>query len=247
MTSNKRTWNRHGAVSYYIILGIVILFVAMFLVFTNSTLMEGFAKLLNIDTKPSHNYVQECITDRAKDGLRLFATHGSTITDPMIFLEDQGTKIKYYSSSDQYPTMDKVKEEYQKYLSEYLPVCIRRYNNLSINKLAMDTYSIDVFFGLDETHIELRNIFNQEEGTVNKKAPDISIELPVRYMVVHNIAAAIKESRETSGYTEYIRQLKDYNGINVTWTRLDGYDLYLIEDSKSEINDEVFKYTLLIK
>jgi hypothetical protein len=238
--------SKQGALSYYMIAGIIILLASTFLIFTNSSLMEGFVKLLSIDTKPSHNYVETCITDKAKAGLKILAVQGAIIKQPVVFLNDHETKIKYYSNSTPFPDLKEVEEEYEAYVTEAVPGCIMGYNNISVNKLALNSYSIDVFFGIDQTHIEVRNVFNQKETSVKKKAPDISIEIPVRYMMIHKIAAAIKESRSDTLQTKYIPELKSFEGINVTWTRLDGYDLYLIEDSKSNINKETYRFTLLI-
>ncbi len=159
-------------------------------------------------------------------------------------LIDQNAKISYYNQDIKFPEITSMQSELVQYISEYIPICIDSYNNASNENITLEDFSVNVYFGIETTNIELKKVFVKKEKWYEKEPTDFFIEIPVRFKLIHTISDAIYKSK-TSYLTEYIPEMKQYENVEIIWTKLDGYDLFLIKDPMSRLDNQDYLFSLL--
>jgi len=239
---------KKGFVSFFIIIGMFVLIAFSLVMVFSSELKTALSGAQDLEGKAAHNFITTCLGDRAEDGLRLLGAQDAHINVDQAHYDDQGTKIVYYNNTTEFPDLDDVKQELTEFVKTYLPVCADDYMKASTDNITLKNATLDIYFGTQTTTIEIRDIFLKKNDWLEEESFNIHMQLPVRYRTVHTIADAILESRKRYPYlTEYIQELQNYTGIDIAWARLDDYDLYLIEDSMSEVDYDKYLFTLLIQ
>jgi hypothetical protein len=136
----KESKRKLGQVSIFIILLVIIVAgIAMVFVFkNNSTLLKATGS--NTDSSEItaiNNMVEDCVKQRAIDGIRIVGLQGGYVNLPQNYLATNITNIAYgyYIGKNTLATKSTMEKEISYYVEESIPSCIEsEFNNFNITK-----------------------------------------------------------------------------------------------------------------
>ncbi len=131
-------FGRKSQITYFIILGIIIILAASFIFYistiSNSKTKNLIAKSsLNSPLAEIRNYIEACFADSIKDSAQLAALSGGYFSKPKAGINLLYYDIPFYSIEGvrDYPEKEKLNQEFSKYIETALPFCL---NDLGIFK-----------------------------------------------------------------------------------------------------------------
>ncbi len=186
---------RRAQITAFMILGIVMLFVAGF-VFMGLKGIGGSAK--KASTNPVENYIDQCIGKTAGYGLYLLGIHGGRIYASDNQFTDDYFRIAYgYDSGISLPSLLDAKADLERYIDENLNEgahsCIKDlvFFKEQYRSIEVGDARTEVLFADDATIIRIEMPVELRDGDTSRSLKSFEERFPVRYKRIHDFAKEI--------------------------------------------------------
>jgi len=230
---------KRGQMTIFIIMAIMIVFIAALYFFINPINNE---KPIPVEVAPINSHIQECVEQTAENAVYWLGTQGGSliIDGDELITPDFEIDYLYYKGINKVPSIENMEDDFSLYMNTMIDLCL--------NFSAFPDYEFS--FGEANTKTTIKN--NEIDFEVNypltieKENSTIRIEdfhtaVPVRLKHIREIANTIVESNvkndpwiDTSLFSEF-----DVNIIIHPY----GDDLiYEIVDEKSKVYGKPFKF-----
>ena len=132
--------NKKGQITLFIVLGIVILLVFLFVYFLESGYIsktKNFAKSFGLisDKDAVKNFVDSCMEETGKNALTLVGLQGGYVL-PKNYAEIENIRVNYgyYEKKNVLVTKEALEEEIKKYFELFMPACVDDLKNYNLVK-----------------------------------------------------------------------------------------------------------------
>jgi hypothetical protein len=196
---------KKSQISIYIIIGILILIVfSIYIALKNKNEFKP-TLIIPDNVRPIKNYLDRCIYDLSKEGIIIQGKQGGFIEIPNQILFQHGSYISlgqggvikiplwYYNGENRMPTLNYMRAELEKYISEGLDSCIDNLNLFENFIVYNGSAKVDVVYGEKDVFVTvklpliIRNLMETQETRIN----DFYAVIPVRMRNVYSLAENI--------------------------------------------------------
>tara|TARA_B100000315_G_C14541143_1_gene570950 strand:- start:483 stop:1475 length:993 start_codon:yes stop_codon:yes gene_type:complete len=192
-----------GQITMFIVLGILLLFIAGFFIILNrpSDLDAEKTSEIPSDIRPIYNYIEECIKDIALNGISILSAQGGHIFEKGKLLETSYSNISYgyYERKDILPSISSMQKDISQFIDLALPDCtdfsLFPGFNITSGIINTTTQIIDdeVIFEVD---YDLKVNFNDKIANPDKFQYKAPIRLGHNYKIAKNIIKKTLEEPE---------------------------------------------------
>jgi len=246
--------SKRGQLTIFIIIGILILAIVGVLLFL---VKDNTIKDLEENTvKPSSGkeelqfFLEGCLKDITQEAIIFNSVQGGYYEVPSPNMEYSWFKIPYYFEQEvlEIPKLENVETELEKFIEENIVICLRELSssrNVSISGMKIQTVvsSQSVI-----TILDLPLVLYVGEEAIEMK--QFRVEVPVELgRAIEIIEKIIEEQKKFPNYIRmsYITELAEEESIFIDLRHLENEVVYSLRFPKSEINDNLYVFSFVIK
>ncbi|MBD3313576.1 hypothetical protein GF345_03975 [Candidatus Woesearchaeota archaeon] len=121
---------KRGQVTAFIILGVVILFLVLLIIYLLSEEQESIFEE-TAEVQSLRLFIGDCVNKVVEEGAYLVASQGGYYDPPMPFKEMEGLGIPYYHylGAQRIPEIEEVELELSRYIQDNLPLCVGNFSD----------------------------------------------------------------------------------------------------------------------
>ncbi len=241
---------KRGNITSFIIVGVVIVVFALIVFFIASLDKNTVTKIQDTslsEKEPVESFVQGCVDKTCKQALLLLGAQGGYLSEPInsINVEDYFISYAYYEGENLLLDKDRIQEDISDYVKQNLNICFNNFedfhSDIELGELLVDTkinsdnVEINIDYPIKLIGIDITKEFNEFKSIV-----------PVRLDYILTSANEIIES-----------EINDPNWINFGMLSVLDIDteilyyeddvIYVLEDSKSQINNKNYTFVFANK
>src|SRR3989338_3381322 len=170
-------------VSYFIIIGFVLLIAASFLAYIGiNKISQNKAPELSFEAAPVKGYIQACIKDAAIPGIYLLASKGGYIYSYDRTLNTEQEQIAYHLEfgKESFPPKEFMEQELSKFIKESLELCIRNFEG--VGQYGLETGQSDIKARIFKNEVSIDVVFpvTITAGTSKITISDFKEIVPIR-------------------------------------------------------------------
>ena len=228
---------------FILIMASLILYLAYYFKIKNSAEPLVFEKI------SIENYINGCVKKTSEDGLVLLGRQGGLILlQDYLETPDVGIEYSLMNNQNKVPSIEKMQDELSFYMKNNLDVCLKGFEDFKNQGWVVEKSDIEAKTQVNEHDVAFDVDYPIK---VSDKGSTISFDrftsrLNVRLKYIHAIVDYIVEF--TAVYKNHIdlTSLNEYN-VNVTAFFYDSSLVYVLEDPKSLITSEPYKFIFALK
>ncbi|MBN1502516.1 hypothetical protein JW930_03155 [Candidatus Woesearchaeota archaeon] len=246
---------KRGQITIFIILGLILLFAAIFLIFKIASSKKQIIveqQTANIEQlAPINNYVILCIEQVGKEALIRLGREGSL--EPNAWIQTSSEKVAYfyYEGTDLFPhSIGIIERDVSNYINANLDGCLN------------DFASFDYPIYAKKSQLKATTTFNQDHVVIDVTYPitamieesemtitDFNAQIPFNFIKIYEVAEDIidetKKDEIFGPSFEFIFNLDPRPSVEiVTGTST---SIYIIEDLSQMIDNEPYVYRFAVK
>jgi len=243
---------KKSQISIFVIIGLVILIVAVFLIIKINQDRLNQIKLQseteNPKLQPLIRYINDCLESKTKEALIKLGEQG--LIYPDTYLASKNTKIAYFyfKGKNYFPKKEVIEKEVSYYVLENMKSCTGDFSKIGF--AVDDSYEkmkSTIFFDEKKANISLiypmKILLGEEEVYLEK----FSIEVKINFNGIYNAAEKIYKETEENTETINLDFLKDLP-FEIRLIKIDKNTLvYEITDSKYGLENKPYKYRFAVK
>lgn len=244
--------NKKGAVSAFLIVGLVLVIIGGILFFIRSEYItkslekqEKAAAVIPAEAQPVQSYVEGCLQQTINDGLILLGQSGGYLDLPAENV--LGFPYYFYDNKADVPTMAIINTELNKYIEVALPLCTRNFSALEGYDIeASSDVRADAKITADKASAVITYNVNVKKGAYTTSLSEFSAEVPTTFTAVYSAALDIAKKQAENPDSICLSCINDIvtkNGFYIDMTDY-GNDttIYKITDPKSVTDNIPFEY-----
>jgi hypothetical protein len=243
---------KKSQISLFVIIGLVVLIVAVFLIIKinqdrlNQIKLQGETE--NPKLQPVVRFVNDCLELKTKEALIKLGEQG--LIYPDAYLASKNTKIAYFyfKGRNYFPKKEAIEKEVSDYVIENMKSCTGDFSKIGFT--VDDSYEkmkAEIVFDEKRLNIStsypMKILLGEEEAYLEK----FSIEVKINLNGIYNAAEKIYKETEQNSETINLDFLKDLP-FEIRLIKIDKNTLvYEILDSKYGLENKPYKYRFAVK
>jgi len=226
-----RTYNKKGQVTYFLIFGIILLIVILFLIYLNYSSSYSSSKRLTFDKSSIASYIQSCVDKTSLDGLVLVGRQGLYL-EPKEFVSN---KISFLLRNGKLLLQSKgnIESELSVYVQDNLLNCLENFQAFKSNlwEVFYENPRIEASINLDDVSFSVKFPVNVKREELTISISDFNAKHEIRLFYLYDLINKILDT-QLNEHALDLTELTNYN-INLTIFPYQDSLIYAIEDTDS--------------